>query len=105
MSYYFTKAMRDNSLPGACTSCGVHAQHRNSAGQCTECHNRGYYERKAARKAQLAALPRCEFCNRRGSFIAVGSVLLCGQHLREAQHKASAFGIFGLTMDLNSEGV
>jgi len=51
---------------------------------CTPCWNANARKQQEDRKAQLAAMPRCEFCKRRGTFIAVGQVLLCGRHLGDA---------------------
>ena len=41
---------------GACTKCGVFvkAGYRNTAGECTDCHNKGYYEWKVKRAGQIA---------------------------------------------------
>ncbi len=86
MSYHLTKQQIENMKPGNCTRCGTPCPNdRNSAGQCTACHNLGYDERKAARKEQLAAADRCECCDRRGTWKCSG-VLLCGWHLKKVKH-------------------
>jgi hypothetical protein len=57
-------------------------------GVCCECWNRGYYARRAARKAELAREPRCEVpaCTRRGRYrCGADGVLLCGAHLKRAR--------------------
>ncbi|MDO8671210.1 MAG: hypothetical protein Q7O66_07235 [Dehalococcoidia bacterium] len=90
---------------GDCTTCGTHELFRDTAGQCHECHNAQAREYIARRKAQLEAMPRCEFCNRRATYIAVGSVQLCGRHLKEATAKAQGFGIFGMMFDMNPAAV
>ena len=71
---------------------------------CTDCHGIHAQERKAQRKTQLAAEPRCEVtsCKRRGTWRTSGA-LLCGQHLKAARaghHRATAsFGILGGLME------
>ena len=55
---------------------------------CSECWNEGVYARRAERKAELAAMPRCELCKRRGtSHVGSGRdrVLLCGRHTANAK--------------------
>lgn len=101
-----------------CSYCGktgpkayVQPQHPVYGGgaRCTECHNRQYHEYKAKRKAQLAAMPRCEFCNRRGTYRVgakvVGSdrALLCGVHLRMAdeEHAKRIGGMFWLACEVS----
>ena len=49
-----THAMRQMMTPGTCTRCQTYSTlDRNSAGECTDCHNLGNQERRAARTAQL----------------------------------------------------
>jgi hypothetical protein len=51
-----TKAEKALMTPGLCLRCGkevVYPSERNSAGHCTQCHNIGYHEYKAARKKQI----------------------------------------------------
>ena len=72
---------------------------------CNSCWNKNAIRQQEERKAQLDAMPRCEFCNRRGTFIAVGQVLLCGRHLKQAQNKVAGFGIFGMGMSQTPESV
>ena len=51
--------------------------------ECEACWQ-GYIERRTAalaeRKAQFAAMPRCEFCRRRALRLHKGEVYLCGVH-------------------------
>ncbi len=47
-------AERELEKPGLCTRCGHFEEYRNTAGQCGDCHNAGYYEWQARRKVQLA---------------------------------------------------
>ena len=73
---------------------------------CTDCIAALNKEHDIQRKAELAAMPRCEVpgCKRRGSWKAAG-VLLCGAHLKKAKHgharAASAGG--GLALFLPME--
>ena len=98
-----TKAERQLAEAGNCTRCGQWARDRNSAGRCNDCHNLEYREYKAQRKAQIAAMPRCEACNRRGGYEALG-VRLCGHHVKVAQNKlAGQLGIFGLCTTITAE--
>lgn len=66
---------------------------------CLPCRNRKIFEARAARKAQLAAMPRCQFCRRRGSRKVAG-VPLCRSHYRQAEAQyqmemaESGFGFF-----------
>ena len=56
MSRRITAAERAMMTPGVCTRCGVIVEapdERNSAGQCTACHNAQYHERREAEKARI----------------------------------------------------
>ena len=57
--------------------------------QCQACSHAEYDARKAARKAELAAMPRCEVpgCRARGKWTvgAIEQVRLCGRHLTAAR--------------------
>ena len=67
---------------------------------CHDCYNASVRARRAARKAQLAAEPRCEVpgCKARGAWIAGSErTLLCGRHLKRARVSVSRYGILGLT--------
>ena len=56
MGYRPTRRELELSRPGFCTACGRYAADgRNTAGQCLDCHNRSVHERRAARKAEIAA--------------------------------------------------
>jgi hypothetical protein len=95
-----TAQQQANFEPGICTTCGADSPAgRNSAGQCSECHNRQYYEAKAKRKDQLDAMPRCEIpgCKRRATWIAGAGdkIGICGKHLHRAQSKIASQGIIG----------
>ena len=52
---------------------------------CADCINRHNRDGRAARKAELAAEPRCDVCTRRGTVRTYG-VLLCGAHLRNVSN-------------------
>ncbi len=54
MSTRLTVAERKLEKPGLCTRCGRFEEYRNTAGQCSDCHNAGYYEGEARRKVQIA---------------------------------------------------
>ena len=97
-----TAAMLALTEAGTCTRCGVSAKYRNSAGECNACHNLGYQERRQARKAQLAAMDRCELCNRRGTqfFQQAEGVLLCGRHGRRLQAGMAGMGVFAGIMTI-----
>lgn len=79
-------------------------------GRCTDCITAAHREHRAARKAQLAAAPRCEVpgCNRRGAWTCAGA-LLCGGHLKKAriQHARLTvpLGILGGLMEYNKTAV
>jgi len=67
---------------------------------CQECSNAYHQAWKAARKAQLDAMPRCEIpgCSRRATYSAF-SVGMCGFHLNKAQRahqKAMLTGAGGM---------
>lgn len=103
MSYRLTKAQQALMTPGNCTACGVYCPtDRNSAGECMDCHNAGCARRAAERKAQLAAMPRCEVpgCKRRATWIVGPRVELCGIHKRRAErrHNATAATMGGLAL-------
>lgn len=105
MSYTITAEMRELEKPGACTTCGAYARFRNSAGQCMTCHNASVTQWHAERKAQLAAMPRCEFCNRRAVLTTFG-VPLCRHHFKIAEGRlANRLGIFGLGARLGAEDI
>ena len=52
MSSKISAAERALSEAGICTRCGAFGETRDTAGQCSDCHNAGYYEWQARRKAQ-----------------------------------------------------
>ena len=106
-----------------CTYCGkvgsvhyVQPQHpyyaegREGTYRCTDCVAKANVEARAARKAQLAAEPRCEVagCSRRGSWRAMG-VLLCGAHLKAAKREqarvAAPLGILGGLMTFGRDDI
>jgi hypothetical protein len=49
-----THAEMAMTKPGNCTTCGSYAKVRNTAGQCTACHNAAYFRSRAQRKQELA---------------------------------------------------
>ncbi len=106
----------DNQPSGdyTCTDCGktdsksfVQPQHpffadgHNDVARCADCTSARNRVIDRDRKAELAALPRCEICNRRGAWkVGHEHVLLCGHHkgkaLREYQRRyAGPFWIPG----------
>jgi hypothetical protein len=52
--------------------------------RCSDCHNRAVEQWRAERKAELAALPRCSCCKRRGTWNVAG-ILLCGHHKKAVE--------------------
>ena len=84
-----TRPMSDLEHPGACLTCGTHAEYRNTGGQCGSCHNAAFYARREARKAQLATEPRCEVpnCHRRGAQLVSHHTLMCQAHFKRAQNR------------------
>lgn len=99
-----------------CRECGhvgpdwqVQPQHPYWGGgaRCTDCLNRAIYAARAARRAQLAAEPRCQVpgCRRRGSYkVGGGGLLMCGAHLKRAQAGAAraAGGLFWVAWDADN---
>lgn len=82
-----------------CPTCGQSMPSGDGNGCCCDCHNTAVREYREARRASLAAEPRCEVdgCHRRGAYKAGHeSVLLCGAHLRRAQAVAARAGVFGM---------
>ncbi len=114
MSYYLTAQQKALMTPGTCLRCGKvveYPRERNSAGRCSDCHNLEYLEGRAQRKASLAAMSRCAYCNRRGSW-RIGSdrnpnsFLLCGAHKKLASAKiAGSTGFLGLCWTPSPEDV
>jgi hypothetical protein len=71
---------------------------------CCDCYNQSVYEYRAKRKAELAAMPRCEVpdCRRRKTWTVAGGVGLCGQHKKIAErgHQARCAQIGGMALFL-----
>ncbi len=101
-----------------CSDCGkvgpyyyVQAQHPYYAdglegvSRCSDCITKINQRITEKRKAQLALEPRCSLCNRRGTFVVAGSVLMCGAHLKKAQHKAQSFGWLAMTIGNDPETI
>ncbi|MHB1525011.1 MAG: hypothetical protein ACYCZN_01805 [Candidatus Dormibacteria bacterium] len=91
-----------------CPACGESMPSGDDNVCCCDCHNRAVREYQAARRASLAAEPRCEVdgCRRRGAYKAGHeSVLLCGAHLRRAQAVAARAGVFGMGVQWARETV
>lgn len=69
---------------------------------CTDCLNAAGQRHRDNRKAQLAAMDRCEVdgCDKRGTWRAAGGLLLCGKHLRNAQaaHARACASLGGLAL-------
>lgn len=106
-----------------CSGCGrtddktyVQPQHpfyangREDTALCGDCLNDANAALRAARKAELDAMPRCEIegCQRRGAQRLV-AVLLCGRHakrVQEAHHRnmrENPFSIFAPTPDYSRD--
>jgi hypothetical protein len=95
-----------------CSDCGkqgpkayVQPQYRNpGTALCSDCINRRNVAAAERRKAQLAAMDRCEVegCRRRGNWkVGRPPVLLCGRHKAAAMRayaKHAAGNPFGLFM-------
>ena len=100
-----------------CSDCGktgpyyqVQPQHPYYAdgvegiARCTDCIGAINGTMRDARKAELAAMDRCEVdgCRTRGTFEVASGVLMCGRHLKRAQRehtrRMSGFGGLGLFM-------
>ena len=82
-----------------CVDCAGPASGELGSGEhiCSSCWNRRVDGRRAARKVQLAAMPRCSCCSRRGAWRVYG-ILLCGLHKRNVQrsHDRSMARIGGI---------
>jgi hypothetical protein len=74
-----------------CAACAFTLYHRDKA------------EQKAARKAKLAAMPRCEACDKRRGSWRYGPVLLCGRCLKIARRASAKLGAIG-AISLQSSG-
>lgn len=87
-----------------CRECGEH-EHHDFNDRCHVCHNRAVEEARAEQKRQLDAMPRCECCNRRGTW-RVSGVLLCGVHKKRVQkareRQLSGYGSFALVAGLSA---
>jgi hypothetical protein len=46
------RPLTDNEKPGICPGCGTFSEYRDTAGFCTECHNKNYYEYRQALKSR-----------------------------------------------------
>ena len=98
-----TKAFRkwwdEQDEEQTCTTCGkqgpkhyVQPQHPKHTGGpegtacCSDCYNAAVFARRARRKAELDAMPRCEVpgCKHRGNYRSAGT-LICGRHMKRAQ--------------------
>lgn len=93
-----------------CHDCGrtdrsrfVQPQHpywmdgREGLALCTNCLNEHKRQQAIERKAQFAAMPRCECCTHRATYTSFG-VYLCGRHLNNAKraHERNAGGMGGM---------
>jgi hypothetical protein len=100
----FAAAYRD--CDAILDGCHHEPEHTLTNGRrvCCACWNTYAIRRRAIRKAQLAAAPRCEVCTRRGTVRTCG-VLLCGQHFARAERAVqSDGGLFG-TVVLDRESL
>lgn len=71
-------------------STSVWAMHWNGGTWCRSCGKRAHDQYKRERKAVIDAMPRCEYCNRRGKWKLGrpghnGAALLCGRHVKQAK--------------------
>lgn len=76
---------------------GLWAAHWNGKVWCGNCLKSAHVEAKQSRQAELDALPRCEFCNRRGTWnVGAGEpVLLCGWCFKKSKkHTVQSAGWF-----------
>lgn len=95
-----------------CSDCGtvgpkayIQPQHpyyahgREGTALCSDCISRHNREITAARKAELAAAPRCTLCKARGTARTYG-VLLCGRHLANVKraHGRTMAGVGGMAL-------
>lgn len=103
IDHYATARAADALVTGAAARCDHHNRNVGMAGAsgpmcCYDCYvaakpllNAARAAWKAARKAQLDAMPRCELCSRRGTMkVGIAKVLLCGRHFKRAQHNFPA---------------
>jgi hypothetical protein len=101
-------------IPCTCSTCGQHVENGDQLRRyderqnkeveqfdryrCYECAQRERQEYAARRKAELAAMPRCEVegCEHRGNWDVAG-VLLCGRHKSKvaAAHRRTMAGMPG----------
>ena len=89
-----------------CQDCGtrgskayVQPQYPDGHALCVDCIVKRNERYRAERKRQLAAMPRCEFCNHRATWKAGAGpnpALLCGRHLNKAKREHATHGIMGL---------
>ena len=106
-----TQILLDCEHPEAISS--VRMADGSSRQVCCDCWNLSVHTRRAARKAQLAQMPRCEFCKRRATQIvgahsyALPKAQLCGHHFQKAQAEVSKriCGMFWLSWDITGEDV
>lgn len=68
----------DETVDGVCYLCKRTGRHNTAVRDC-----------RAQRKAQLAAMPRCEYCNRRGSYL-LGLIVQGESKLRVCGHHRTA---------------
>lgn len=62
---------------------------RSAEPMCISCYNQSVRDAADARKAQLAAMPRCECCGKaRGTVQVLGKVLMCGRCYKRLQTNA-----------------
>ena len=85
----------------------------DGAATCTDCHNQHYREGRERRKIKLAAEPRCEFCQRRGTVhyglkgATSTPALLCGHHGAVAKRRLAENigGMFWLMSEMAGDDV
>ena len=100
-----------------CSDCGkvgpkwaVQPQHPYYAdglegvARCVDCIAAINRRMREERKAQLAAMPRCEVdgCKARATYTVAGVVRMCGRHVRKAEARAAGFGWLAMAMDYDA---
>jgi hypothetical protein len=115
----------DGPVDCTCSTCGAQTRgmeltifdqrerrttERKGVFTCHDCDMASRREYQARRKAQLAAMDRCEIpgCQHRGTFRVPG-MLICGRHLKRAQREharvSAGAGILGCMIPMDRETI
>ena len=94
------------------TPCEVTMADGTVLNVCLDCWNASYYERRAARKAELAAwnasLPKCQRCGTRPAKWVVGPFDVCGYCktaiIREHNRKLAGYGVMAAVAAIATNG-